>query len=118
MDQWDRRKEKKARFKRKLSRMKKRGGLVYGGYISVSDLFLSNEESYASFNGDRMKVMIEKEKEYPARECVECIFFKWIFGEDKKISGGRCNADRTIRPEEFEYGKRAKGCPLDECIAT
>ena len=34
--QWDKRKEKKARFKKKLSRLKKRG-CVYGGYVILTD---------------------------------------------------------------------------------
>lgn len=34
---WNRRKEKKARFKRKIARLRKRGVIVYGGYILMQD---------------------------------------------------------------------------------
>ena len=34
---WNKRKEKKARFKKKISRMKKRGDIIYGGFITFTD---------------------------------------------------------------------------------
>ena len=34
---WDKRKEKKARFKRWMKRAKKRGEMIYGGYVTITD---------------------------------------------------------------------------------
>ena len=34
---WDSRKEKKARFKRKIARLKKRGNIIFGGYVNFTD---------------------------------------------------------------------------------
>lgn len=36
--QWNKRKEKKARFKRSIARAKKRGEIVFGGFVPVSGL--------------------------------------------------------------------------------
>ena len=33
---WDSRKEKKARFKRKVARIRKRGGIIYGGFFTLN----------------------------------------------------------------------------------
>ena len=33
---WDKRKEKKARFKKSIARAKKRGDLIYGGFILIN----------------------------------------------------------------------------------
>ena len=41
---WDKRKEKKARFKRSLARAKKRGMVVYGGFIPLNFTWLEMEE--------------------------------------------------------------------------
>ena len=37
---WNKRKEKKARFKRKLARLRKRGTLIYGGFIELDGSLL------------------------------------------------------------------------------
>ena len=50
---WDRRKEKKARFKRKIQRILKRGGHIYGGW-----LILNGDELVPS-----MDSMIKKQTE-------------------------------------------------------
>ena len=34
---WDKRKVKKARFKKSISRAKKRGELIFGGFIKITD---------------------------------------------------------------------------------
>ena len=36
MKEWDKRKEKKARFKKSIARAKKRGDLIYGGFILIN----------------------------------------------------------------------------------
>lgn len=41
---WDKRKEKKARFKRSLARAKKRGMLIYGGFVPLNLTWLEMEE--------------------------------------------------------------------------
>ena len=33
---WDKRKGKKARFKRSMARARKRGDIIYGGFITIS----------------------------------------------------------------------------------
>ena len=37
INKWDKRKEKKARFKRKMARIRKRGDIIYGGFIKLTD---------------------------------------------------------------------------------
>ena len=37
IQKWDKRKEKKARFKRKIARLKKQGCIIYGGFIKIDD---------------------------------------------------------------------------------
>jgi len=47
--QWDKRKEKKARFKRSLARAKKRGMVVYGGFIPLNFTLLELEEDIRKY---------------------------------------------------------------------
>ena len=37
-ESWNRKKEKKARFKRKIRRLRKRGCVIYGGYIPIGSV--------------------------------------------------------------------------------
>ena len=37
IEHWNEKKEKKARFKRKIKRILKRGGRIYGGFINITD---------------------------------------------------------------------------------
>ena len=46
---WDKRKEKKARFKKSIARAKKRGDLIYGGFILIN----FDKGAYAEDDNDR-----------------------------------------------------------------
>ena len=80
--------------------------------LSAMDFYMANNPTFVALHPEIKNKMIEKAKEFPPQDCQCCFFFKWLFGNDKKICGGSCAANQEIKPGEFEYFKIPKGCPV------
>lgn len=76
--------------------------------------FNANDPEYLRKNPKARTMLSQWTRQNMPRECIECIFFKWITGDDGSIISGRCAAKPEIGIGEFEYGKVADGCPLRE----
>ena len=82
--------------------------------LKLHDFYMAKSSFYLDAHPEVRQALIENEKEYPPKECVECMFFSWVFGEDKRIRGGTCAAKPEIEEDKFGYWKVAEGCPLRE----
>ena len=86
------------------------------------DFFNANDPKYLERNLKTKERLIEYEKSCKPDDCLCCIFFKWVFGEDHKVCGGQCAAKTEIAKELFLDGGIADGCPLmeeeDGCICN
>ena len=91
--------------------------------LQPEDFYFANNQTYLEHRPKVLKELIEHEKEYKPRACVCCFMFRWLFGEDGKICGGKCAAKQEIEKEKIiEKGKaleaaherRVEGCPLED----
>lgn len=80
--------------------------------LTARDFYYANDVGFLNRNPDVMERLIESTRERTPDDCMECIFFKWRFGDDGKIAGGSCAVDPGIGVEKFRYGNTAEGCPL------
>ena len=76
--------------------------------LNEVNFFMANNPGYLANNQEVKKALIDSEKEHMPRECLECIFFGWVWEKDEQIAG--CSICDRIT---FDYGKRAAECPLD-----
>lgn len=85
--------------------------------LRPEDFYLANNQIYVERHPKVLQALIEHEKEFKPESCVCCFMFKWLFGEDRTICGGRCAAKTEIEKEKFieaAYKRRAEGCPLED----
>lgn len=91
--------------------------------LRPEDYYFANNQIYVGHHPKELQALIKEERENKPKACVCCFMFRWKFGKDGKICGGRCAAKPKIKKEKFiEKGKaleaaherRVEGCPLED----
>ena len=82
--------------------------------LTEIDYFNANQETFIAKYPEIRDELIRESKKRMPEVCVECIFFKWRFNEERGIFCGKCSLAGFITPENFKYDARAVGCPLED----
>ena len=83
--------------------------------LTKNDYLVANDAHYLELNPIIRDELIKSEKGRPPKECMECIFFNWLF-ENKKIIGGLCAVKPDIAKEKFLSHGIVDECPLKEVM--
>lgn len=79
--------------------------------LTADDFYFANISEYLDRKPYVKNELIKSERESKPKDCLSCVFFKWI--EAENFHAPNCALIGQIKGLEF-YDQRAEGCVLDE----